>query len=187
MTADSDVPAWMVCEDIITRLKDELVLEAIDILHEEMKQGRVDINGYVSLLPDKSDEIQRDMYIINNLRMREHEILEQYRPYLDGSSENDPDRLKRAEDLKKFVLSVGAISTLMRFSEIAGLWADDTGKYSEIRDQRQIMIKTLGMAHERLEVLEFVLSSSKFMKSETLSPEEMEMLKGARSQVAGNA
>ena len=28
--------AWMVCDDILTRIKDELILEAIDILHDEI-------------------------------------------------------------------------------------------------------------------------------------------------------
>jgi hypothetical protein len=179
VTANTSTPAWMVCEDIITRLKDELVLEAIDILQEEIKAGRIDIKGYVSLLPDKSDEIQRNMYIINNLRIREHEIMEQYRPYLGEINETDPEKLKRIEDLKKFVLSVGAISTLMRFSEVAGVWAEDTGKYTELKDQERIMISTIRGADDRIEVLEFALSSSRFLKSETLNVDEVAMLRKA--------
>lgn len=169
----------MVCEDIITRLKEELVLEAIDILHEEMKSGRIDIKGYVSLLPDKSDEIQRDMYIINNLRLREAEIVEKYRPYMGEVNETDPNKLKSIEDLKKFVLSVGAISTLMKFSEVAGAWAEDTGRYPDVADAKQIILNTLKKSQDRMEVLEFALSGSKFLKSEALSQEEMQMLRGA--------
>jgi hypothetical protein len=179
MAEDSAALPWMACEDIITRLKDELVLEAIDILQDEIKAGRMDIKGYVSLLPDRSDEIQRNMYIINNLRMREHEIVEQYRPYLGEMEERDPDKLKRMEDLKKFVLSVGAISTLMRFSDVAGVWADDTGRYPDLDDTEEIMVNTIRGAEDRIEVLEFALSSSKFMKSEAISDEEAAMLRRA--------
>ncbi len=172
----------MVCEDVITRLKEELVLEAVDILHEEVKSGRIDMKGYVPLLPDKSNELQHDMYMINNLRMREHEIIEQYRPYLQGHTETDPDKLRQVEELKKFVLSVGAISTLMRFSDTAGAWAEDTGKHSKISDQEKIFVDTIKSSEERLEVLEYVLSSVKFLKSEALSKDEISLLKKALSK-----
>ncbi len=172
----------MLCEDIITRLKDELVLEAIDIMNGEIKAGRVDIKGYVSLLPDKSDEIQRSMYIINNLRIREHEIVEQYAPYLGEMDEKDPEKLKRIEDLRKFVLSVGAISTLMRFSEIAAAWADDVGRHTELKDQEKIIISTIRGMNDRIEILEFAISSGKFIRSETLTNDEISMLKGALKQ-----
>lgn len=182
--ANDDAPAWIMCEDIITRLKEELILEAIDILHEEMKAGRIDIAGYVSLLPDKSNEMQRDMYIINNLIDRELEIMEQYRPFLGSiESETDPVKVARIEELRKFMLSVQAISTLMRLSKVAEAWAEDTGKYSDSHDIEEIIIGTLRVAEDRVEVLDFVLSSSKFSKSEALSAQELEVLKKAREAI----
>ena len=182
--AGEDVPAWMMCEDIITRLKEELILEAVDILHEEMKAGRVDINGYISLLPDKSGEMQKDIYIIGNLVQREAEIDEQYRSYLEGrDGESDPAVVERIEALGKFMLSVHAISTLMRLSDAAGKWADDTGRYSSLTDQKEIMIRTVRLAEDRLEALDFILSSSRFVKSGALTKEELEMLGNARRTI----
>ena len=176
--AEADAPAWMLCEDIITRLKDELILEAIDVLHGEMKAGRIDINGYKSLLQDKPSELQRDMYIINNLIEREHEIMEQYMPFIRGlDKETDPEKVARIEDLKKFILSVNAISTLMRLSRIAETWAEDTGRYSASHDPEEIMIGTIGMAEDRAEVLEFVLDAAKFEKSEALTAKELSLLR----------
>ncbi len=179
METPSDVPAWMMCEDIITRLKEELILEAIDILHTELETGRVDITGYVPLLQDKPEQIQKDMYIIKNLRMREAQILDQYIPMLESKEEKDPQKIQRMEDLKKFVISVRAISALMRFSDIAGDWAQDTGRCAGFADPEEIMIKTLNMDEARCEVLEMALLSSKFKKSEALSAQEMKMLKDA--------
>ncbi len=182
---DGSVPSWMACEDMITRMKDELILEAIDILHEEIKAGRVDIRGYTSLLPDKPDEMQRDMYIIGNLVQRKEEILEKYRPYFEGRYEEaDPAKVEGIEALKKFVLSVQAIAMLMRLSEIAERWADDTGKYSDIKGLEKIMLNTARMADERKELLDFVLSSSKFGKSEALTENELGILKEVRSAMA---
>ena len=184
MAKDSDIPAWMVCEEALTRLKDELVLEAIDILHQEVKAGRIDINGYVSLLPDKPDEIQRDMYIINNLRMKEHEIMEQYGHYMQQTDEKNPHTLSRIESLRKFLLSVRAISTLMHFSEIVGAWADDTGRYPKESEISVILEKTARSSADRLEVLDFVLSSTKFIKNQTLDGRELGALRKARNAIA---
>lgn len=178
MEKDGDVPAWMACEDMITRLKEELILEAIDILHRELEAGNVDITGYVPALQDRPEQIQKDIYIISNLRMREAQILDQYVPLLEKNDEKDPKKLQRIEDLRKFVMSVRAISTLMRFSDIAKDWAESTGRYSNLRDAEQILIKTMNAADEREEVLEFALSSSKFMKSDALNPEEISILRG---------
>ena len=179
-----DALAWMLCEDIITRLKDELILEAVDILHDEMKAGRIDVTGYISLLPDKSNELQRDMYIISNLIQKEPEIVRQYRPFLDSiDKEKDPQKVARIEELKKFMMSVQAISTLMRLSNIAELWAEDTGRYSDSKDPEEIILGTVRMAESRVEVLDFALSSTKFSKSEALTTHEIGLLKKIRKAI----
>ena len=186
--ADGSAPAWMLCEDMITRLKDELILEAVDILHGEMKAKRIDISGYVSLLPDKPSELQRDMYIIGNLVQREGEIVEQYRPFLDDmGAQADPQKVARAEELRKFMLSVQAISELMRLSEIAEKWAEDTGRYSKLEDVEGVMMSTVGTDVDRIEVLNFALSSRRFLKSEALTEREIDILRRTRSAMeSGN-
>lgn len=166
----------MLCEDMLTRLKDELILEALDILHGEMEAGRIDIKGYTALLPDKSDEMQRDMYLINNLRLREAEIREQYAPYLDGTREWDQEVMQRIDGLRKFVLSVNAISMLMKFSDISGEWADDTGRFSREVDLKAVLVGSMKMSADRMEVAEFVVSSRKFGDSGALSAPEMKAL-----------
>lgn len=177
---DKDAPAWMLCDDMITRMKDELVLEAIDLLHEEIKAGRIDVKGYTAVLPDRPAELQRDMYLIGNLVEREHEILQQYAPYAGNMAETDPKKLGRIEELGKFVLAVKAISMLMRLSAVAERWALDTGRYSALDDSAEILAKTAMMADERRELVEFVLSSRRFMKSEALTGSEIEKLRAAR-------
>lgn len=177
---ESEVPAWMLCDDMITRIKDELVLEAVDLLHAEIKAGHIDVNGYTAALPDRPAELQRDMYLIGNLVEREHEIMQQYAPYTKETTETDPKKLSRIEELGKFVLAVQAISMLMRLTAVAERWASDTGKYSALSDPAQILAKTAMMAEERKELMEFVLSSKKFMKSEALSDGEMKTLEAAR-------
>ncbi len=180
-----DAPAWMLCEDMITRLKDELTLEAIDILHEELKEGRIDISGYVSLLPDKPDEMQKDIYIINNLVQREDEIAEQYQPEIERIGiETDPDKVERAERLGKFMLSVHAISALMGLGEIAGKWAQGIGKYSSYARVGEIISRSMGDDPARGELVDFVLSSSRFARSQALSESELDLFRKARPSIS---
>ncbi len=177
-----DAPAWMLCEDMITRLKDELILEAIDMLHEELKAGRVDISGYVSLLPDKPDELQKDMYIIGNLVQRESEIEAMYGPLIaNAPNEKDPRKVERMEGLRKFMLSVRAISTLMRLSEVAGEWAQSTGRYSRYVNIGEILSRSMQEDGARCELVDFVLSSVRFLRSEALTGDEIGIVKQARS------
>ena len=82
-------PAWMVCDDILTRIKDELILEAIDILHDEINSKHLVIEGYSPVVLERSEEMQRDIYLINNLMERAEEISANYGKYLDGSAAAD--------------------------------------------------------------------------------------------------
>lgn len=173
------VPAWLACEDILTRTKDELVLEAIDILRSEMKAGRIDIKGYVAALPEKGQELEQDLFIVNNLIARAPEIREQYKSYLKSEADGkitDPETIARGEGLRRFLMSVDAIDLLMKFSRAFGMWADDVGIYSTLKDPVDIMVKTANMDDDRIEALEFTLASKTFEKNEALSNEERQVL-----------
>jgi hypothetical protein len=173
------VPSWLVCEDILTRTKDELILEAIDLLKKEMKAGHIDIKGYVAALPEKNQELEQDLFVVNNLISRAPEIREQYREYLQKEDEGgikDPEVIMRGEGLRKFLLSVDAIDLLMKFSRVFGMWADDVGVFSTLKDPVDIMVKTANMADERIEALSFVVNNKTFENNEALSNDEMLML-----------
>ncbi|MDE1860410.1 MAG: hypothetical protein KGH72_01705 [Candidatus Micrarchaeota archaeon] len=173
-----EAPAWLLCYDMLIKVKDELTLEAIDILHDEIKAKHIDITGYVSLLPDKSDELQRDMYIINNLLIRENEIREQYAAYLeDSSGTTDGKELARAEELKRFLLALDAISMLMGYSRLVAKWAEDTGEFYDSSDPAEIVRRTMEPEGQRRQLAEYILSSAKFRKSDALSEDEFEIIR----------
>jgi hypothetical protein len=179
MESKEGVPSWLICEDILTRTKDELILEAVDLLKQEMKAGRIDIKGYVAALPEKNQELEQDMFVVNNLISRAPEIRQQYRAYLQDEADGkikDPEIIMRGAGLKRFLLSVDAIDLLMKFSRVVGMWADDVGVYSTIRDPVDIMVKTANLSEERIEVLDFVTKDKTFEKNDVLSNEEMQIL-----------
>ncbi len=172
-------PAWLICDDILTKCKDEIILEAIDILHEEVKAKRIDMQGYVPMLIDKSEEVERDMFLINNLLSRSHEIRENYKDYMKTESEiknPDPALVARDEELRKFMLALDSIIYLMNLSRVFESWAADVGVFSNIKDPVEVFEKTMHHNNERMEALKFILSSSTFWKSEPLSEDERKML-----------
>ena len=52
-----EMPIWMLAQEILTTIKNELVLEAIDLLHKDIKENRVEINGQTIKLPSKPSDI----------------------------------------------------------------------------------------------------------------------------------
>jgi hypothetical protein len=188
MADNGEMPAWLLCEDILTKIKDELILEAIDILHEEINQRRINIEGYVPILPEKTEEVERDLFLLNNLLSRREEIKEQYRRYSQERQKKDPEQVMRMEALNKFLMSIDAITFLMDTSHVFEMWADETGKYSRIRDPSELL-STSASNEERIAALRFILSSSKFTENEPLGDEEFAILRQAldSAEKIGNA
>ncbi len=166
----------MVCDDVLTRVKDELILEAIDILHEEINSKRLIIEGYNPVMMDRSEEMERDLYLLRNLTERAEEIRSNYGQYFTGEKTAewaDPERL---EELKKFLMSISGISFLMDMSKIFENWSSDTGRYYREKDPSSIISKTMGSGTEREKALEYVLKSKKFKENEAVTVQELEML-----------
>lgn len=172
-----DTPAWLLCEDMLTKTKDEMILEAIDILHEQINEKRIDIQGYVPVLMDRSEELQKDMFIINNMLANSGQIRSQYSSYM-GRETKDPALLSRIEELKKLVMAIDAIEFLMSMSHVFEEWAEETGRYGTVKDPIELLRKSMG-SDQRKDALKYVLSSKKFKDNEALSESETELLERA--------
>jgi len=172
-------PAWMACDDILTRIKDELILEAIDILHEEINAKRLVIEGYSPVVLERSEEMQRDIYLINNLMARAEEISKNYGKYFDSNApaaDADPIRI---EELKRFLMSISGIRFLMDTAKVFESWSSDTGRYYAEKDPASIIRKTMGTGTEREKALEYILKSKKMLENEAVTEQELAMLKKA--------
>ncbi len=177
----ADTPKWMIAQELLVKAKNELILEAVDTLHVEIKEKRLEINGNVIKLPEKSSEIEMDMLIINNLLEQETKIVENYGKFIKEreSSEKDPLMIERINELKKFLMSVTQIKILMNFAKTIDEWILDFGTAMKIDDSVKIIAETAKKNVERIEVLSFILDNKKFYENEALSKEEIEIVKGA--------
>lgn len=182
MDNDKDTPAWMLCDEILTKAKDEMILEAIDILHEEINQHRVTIEGYTPILLDRSEEMERDLFLLKNLLSRREEIRQNYKRYTEEKEHKDPALVMRIEELKKFLMAVDGIDLLMKMSHVFETWSEEMGKYSRVRDPNELLAASTSN-EERVSALKFVLSSSKFKENEPLSEEEISIMRFALNAI----
>ena len=172
-------PAWMLCDDMLTRIKDELILEAIDILHEEINAKRLVIEGYSPIVLERSEEMQRDIYLINNLMERAEEISKNYSKYFNDDSSTESADPVQIEELKRFLMSISGIRFLMDTAKVFESWSVDTGKYYSEKDPVSILCKTMGAGTEREKALEYVLKSKKITGNEAVTANELSLLKEA--------
>ncbi|MDE1857034.1 MAG: hypothetical protein KGH98_03035 [Candidatus Micrarchaeota archaeon] len=178
----SEMPAWIVCQGLLTKLKDELILEAMEVLHREIDAGRIKVGGSMVTLPDKSAEMERDMFIINNLIAESPKIHERYDSYVadkDSGAQTDPKMVQRIEELHRFLLGVDEIALLIRMSKTFNDWIEETGEHTRINDPSEIIRLTSEAKGERAEALRFVLGHRYFAKEGVLTEDEKAMIKGA--------
>ena len=180
-----DMPEWMLAQEILVKSKNEIILEAIDTLHKEIDEKRLEINGHTIKLPDKSSEIDMDMLIINNLLQKESEIIKQYSAFVKKTEElEEPSSeiIERTEELKKFLMSVAEISLLMNFAKTIDAWVLDFAETMNKKDVALIISETAKRNVDRIEVLRFISSNKKFLNSDALSKEEFDTLRTALSK-----
>jgi hypothetical protein len=176
-----DTPKWMIAQDLLVRAQNELIVEAIDTLHIEIKENRLEINGNVIKLPDKSSEIEMDMLIINNLLEQEKQIVENYGKFIKEKedSENDPLIIERINELKKFLMAVTQIKILMNFAKTIDEWILDFANTMKIDSVPKIIAETAKKNVDRIEILSFILDNKKFYQNEALRNDEIEIVKEA--------
>ncbi len=183
---DKDVPAWLLCENLLVDIKNELVLEAIDVLHGEIKEGRIEVNGGLVTASEGKEGIEKDLFIINKIVENGKATTEKFMEYIrekeGNSSELDEYAVHRIEDMKRFLIAVGKISYLMELSVVFNAWVDDAGREARITDPVEILERTVLENKERLPALEFVLGK-KFRIDDAISENEKEILEKALSKV----
>src|SRR5271167_1748135 len=108
------ISAWLLCEDIFNRIKNELITQAMDTLQIAIDAKIIEVSGSLVTLPDKPGETEMQMFIINRLVGEKDSILERYKAHMAiEPDKNDPNAVIQKERLKKFLLCVEQISMLM--------------------------------------------------------------------------
>ncbi|EQD48772.1 hypothetical protein B2A_07856 [mine drainage metagenome] len=166
MADDHEVPTWLYCQDILLSIKEELIAEALDTLNNEIAEHRIDIQGSMVTAQEGSEDIEKKMFVIENLRHKADEIRDQYKSYLripeHEKTNLDPDLVGRLESMKKFLLAVTQITMLMDYSEVFDEWARDMGHGAKGSKPIDLLISTMDHG-QRCEALEFASKRHKVM------------------------
>ena len=177
----NDVPAWMTCEDMLNRAKNEFVTEAMEELNKMTQEKAIEINGSLVTLPDRPNDAERDMFVINKLLEEYPKIKEQYRDYINSNSQSElPAKVQNVERLKRFLLSLDTIAMLMHYGHAIDDWQHDIAMQVQVNEPSKIIANTLKGNAQRRNILEFALGSNTFEKGEIFTPGERQILEKAR-------
>jgi hypothetical protein len=182
MDSKEEMPAWMMCQEILVKAKNELILEAVDALHREVAAKRMEVNGDIVRIEGKDNDVDKDLFVINNLMQQEPQIREQYGEYIakaERGAISDPSTLERVEELKKFLMSLSEIHLLMKFARVFDQWVLDFEGTADLKNPDEMIAATAKRNADRIDALEFVLKNRTFIKNEALSEAEFKVFSTA--------
>ena len=179
---DDGIPAWMMCSELLIRLKDEFTLEATEVLEREIKAGRLRFTGKLITLPESAGNMERDIYIINHLLHDENEIRHRYAKYMVESTKGaieDAKVIERVEELKRFLMALTQISMLMRYGGALGVLANECGRFAGKSDAAEVLVLAVGGREETVEAIAFALDSGTVKREAVLTEDERQILRHA--------
>ena len=174
---DEETPAWMQCEDMLSRIRSELIMQAMDMLQLAIDSKAIDVGGSLINLPDRPSEIDMKMFIIGKLLEEKERIMEMY-------SGKPPEDVATKERLDKFLLAVGQISMLMDYANAVEAMVGEIPEMAGESDPYELLRMLLGSDARRIEALRYAESSQRLLKEETITIRERELLRKALGALA---
>lgn len=164
------IKPWLIAQDMFTKVKDELVLEAIDILHEQVEKKRISIEGYTVTLPDQQADVDRDIFILNKILAEAGNIRSQYSEYMKDSAaagEKDARLIERIEELRKLLLAISEIEMLMSMSDAAKDMIELVSMHVTESDVAEVIAKAASESHNTamIELMKYIQGSKRFAKA----------------------
>ncbi len=164
----------------MTRIKDELVSEAILLLDKEIRSGNIKVNGSVIMQTDKNKENDQSMFIINNLIKQREDIYANYKVYMSEPMDRyDPNTVQRIESLKKFLMSVDAIYILIDYVNTIDGWLKDISMEVGSQDLSDILKRTSQSNKRRIELLDFIAKKGRYLDDHIITGEEARAMRDA--------
>ncbi|MEM0154636.1 MAG: hypothetical protein QW814_02270 [Methanothrix sp.] len=174
---ESRIPSWIACEDLLVKMREELIDRAIKLLNKEIEAGHIAVNGSSLFSSEANADVEEAMYLINNLIDDSGRLHKEYNEYIE---KNSGKKLSEAEakkfgELQKFVLSVEQLNMLIEYSRVLSTWADAAGKMVDGKSIVDILKRTIDSSELRRTVLEFFINDDECKV--LLSEKETEAIK----------
>ncbi|MDE1874230.1 MAG: hypothetical protein KGI04_03890 [Candidatus Micrarchaeota archaeon] len=174
-------PAWMTCDAIISKMRDELLSQAVSVMHEQLEKKRISLEGQLPSMSEEGGEKEKDAFLLSQI-VKEHENIErQFGEYIEQARVGK-DTLERVDELQRFLLELRQIVMLSDYSKACESWMADAEKELKEGDPARILRKTLEMgAGKRREALDFVLKSKRIAGDGVFSESERRIMSDALS------
>lgn len=170
-------PAWILCEDLMVRIKEELISEAIRVLDKEIKNGNIKVNGSIITSAEQDKENEQSLFLINNLIKERQRMHDRYNGYIsEPNNSRDAETVSRIDALKRFMLSVDAIAILMEYVSIIDAWIKDISIEVKPSSVSDILIKTSELNEKRRELIDFVSKRRRFLDENVISKDEYDII-----------
>jgi len=184
MPDNQGIAAWIICEDLLVKLKTELANEAIITLQKEVKAGRMKIEGSIIPKNETQSDTERDLFVANEIAAESEKMLHGYANYINGK-ESGPGRLTadevvKIETAKKLMMAVQEISILINYRAVTEEWILEIEGIPTINDPVKILASTMhGKDDERFHVLDFAVRRRSLIDEEIFTPQERNMMESA--------
>lgn len=177
-------PAWMTCDAIISKMRDELLSQAVSVMHEQLEKKRISLEGQLPSMSEEGGEKEKDAFLLSQI-VKEHENIErQFGEYIEQARVGK-DTLERVDELQRFLLELRQIVMLSDYSKECEGWLAEAEKELKEEDPAKIMAKTMKKEGKRQELLDYVMKSKKFMKDGVFSEAERKIMDEALKITSG--
>ncbi|MCL5239663.1 MAG: hypothetical protein M1286_04325 [Candidatus Marsarchaeota archaeon] len=177
--AESDsTPAWMVCDELISKMRDELLSQAVSAMHEQIEKKHLALEGNVVTTSEEGGEKERDAFLLGQIAKEHNNIERQFAMYMEHAS-IDKEAMAHAEELQKFLLELRQIVMLSDYAKECEGWLSDAEKELRGSDPAAILAKTMKAGERRREVLDYALKSRKFSNDGVFSVSEKRLMQDA--------
>ncbi len=184
MPDNSGIAAWIICEDLLVKVKTELANEAIITLQKEVKEGRMKVEGSVIPKNEMQSDAERDLFVANEIAVESGKMLKSYAYYIDSKesrlSKLTSEEVQKIETTKKLMMAVQEISILINYRTITEEWILEIEGTPAINDPIKLLAATMrSKDDERFHVLNTVLKRKSMIKEKIFAAEERKMMKDA--------
>ncbi len=186
MSDNEGIAAWIICEDLLVKVKAELANEAILTLQNEVKAGRMKVQG--RLAEETSSDDERDLFVANEIANESEKMLHDYSAYIKEKEKDPgsltPDDVQKIEAAKKMMLAVEEISLLIGYRTVAEEWILEIEGIPNIGDPVRLLASTMhGKDDHRFAILDFTLNRRSIAEEKIFSEHERKMMEEALKAV----
>lgn len=188
MDGNEGIAAWIICEDLLVKVKAELANEAIITLQREVKAGRMKVSGRLVSAEASSDE-ERDLFVANEIAKESETMLRDYARYIKEKESDRPritsEEVEKIDNAKKLMLAVEEIATLIHYRTVTEEWILEIEGIPNINDPTRLLASTMhGKEDERVSVLGFMLKRKSIKDEKIFAEEEREVMERALKAIA---